>query len=704
MRKIFIAALLALSLLASAVNTYAYSPDSEISADLMLDTIRDITAIPRGIKDESVEDARQYVIDTFNFYGLEVSTQSFVTTLTDGNGEPYTAVNITGTLAPDPDTDTGDILIIAAHYDGASGFPAANDNGSGLAVLFELVRLLHDTPTDTEIRFVSFDAEEPGIVGSEYYVSHLGEDQNRVIGMLNFDMLAGKRDGEVRIDTIDGYSNYLFELLKSDPSYSHIQPHRQEVGISDHQSFAARAIPILYFEHPAIWDEIHKATDTIDTISPDMLVFAANAGLTVARKIMSDDTPSFIDEAYPETDVTIYQIQQKTYLPLGVSAKEFEKESGIHLNQVPSSDSGSVYSANVRLFGLDKTFSLTAYDRDTSNAISSIYINLSNGDFAKIKSAISSVLGSPEKKSGAYRWHNIYGNTYTLTNDVLHIYPYSLSEEENYTVDKEGELVHIAGMPTTDTAQAVWERIKPLLTRDEYIKLSSVRVTTDGIGSDLTVKMTMSDGALKLDVDFADVLNKDGECYSDTDLSRAMDIARVLCTGKSDVPDLWAYDDTVNAMKYGIMDGYMAYGFTENISRLDFCRMAYNLLKDKITEINPSTFTDVKSDAVDALAGLDIISGRDDEHFAPNDEITREEAAVVLANISEYLGFETTSAKIFVFSDNSDISSWARASVYKMRNIGIMSGMDYNSFLPKGKYTKQHATATLMRIYYKMNA
>jgi hypothetical protein len=700
MKKIFIAVLAAISLFVSAASAYAYTPDSAIDTEAMLDTIRAFSARPRGIKDAEITVARQRVIDIFNAYGLKVSTQTFQTDLTDGSGNPYTAVNIIGSIMPNTKNKTNDILIIGAHYDGASGFPAANDNGSGLAVMFELVRLLHDVPTDTEIRFVSFDAEEPGLVGSEYYAANLGDDRERVIGMLNFDMLAGKRDGEVRIDTIDGNSNYLLELLKESENYSHLQPHRQEVGISDHQSFSAREIPILYFEHPAITDEIHKAADTIDTISTDMLVYAADAGLTVAKKIMSEDTPSFIKTAHPDTDDTVYTISKKLRLPFGTSASDFEKETGIHLTQIPSSDSGSVYTASVRLLNMEDTFTLTAYDKGTSNSISDIYICLSDGDEEKIKSVMTAAWGEPQLQGTLSIWHNIYGNTYVLNPEKLYFYPYSQNDEENYYIT-DGALSHIAGMPVTDSASRVWARVKPLMTDEELESVSSLKVTTDGIGGDMTVQLSQASDGTCLVIDYADLLKADGACITDTALQKALSIAWATYDGNDGAADSWARSYVSDAIKNDILPEDMAYGFTENITRLDFCTIAYNILKDKIPTATETVFKDTASQAVNALALAGIISGRDDEHFAPDDEITREEAAVVLSNIADYLSMPTASDKIFIYADDKSISSWAADNVYKLRNLGIMSGMGDNEFLPQSKYTKQHAVSTIMRIYDK---
>jgi len=52
------------------------------------------------------------------------------------------------------------IMLIGAHMDSKSPAPGANDNASGVAVMLELARVLHDTHPPYTCRFVAFGAEE----------------------------------------------------------------------------------------------------------------------------------------------------------------------------------------------------------------------------------------------------------------------------------------------------------------------------------------------------------------------------------------------------------------------------------------------------------------------------------------------------------------------------------------------------------------
>ena len=113
---------------------------------------------------------------------------------------------------------------------------------------------------------------------------------------------------------------------------------------------------------------------------------------------------------------------------------------------------------------------------------------------------------------------------------------------------------------------------------------------------------------------------------------------------------------------------------TANISRIDFCHLAYKMLEQKslISDNNvKSSFVDT-DDKMLFLANSGIINGRSETEFAPNDDITREEAAVT----DEYSGIYGRKRDITlfdtVFSDYDTVSIGQKKSVRKMDSLGIM--------------------------------
>jgi aminopeptidase YwaD len=80
---------------------------------------------------------------------------------------------------------------IEAHRDSAPDTPAADDNGSGTAVLLELARLLAGEKLRHAVRFVSATAEEFGDVGTPVYARRFAAELARTDLAINLDCVGG---------------------------------------------------------------------------------------------------------------------------------------------------------------------------------------------------------------------------------------------------------------------------------------------------------------------------------------------------------------------------------------------------------------------------------------------------------------------------------------------------------------------------------
>ncbi|WP_100330277.1 M28 family peptidase [Bacillus xiapuensis] len=168
---------------------------------------------------------------------------------------------------------TNHIIVVGAHHDSVEKAPGANDDASGTAMTLELARVLKDMPTDTEIRFVTFGAEEVGLLGSRHYVANLPEDElSRVTANFNLDMVGSRDAGDLVMMTLDGTSNLVTDLaqaaslrLNGEPT-----PYAQG-GRSDHVPFAEAGIPAALFIHEPLEPWYHTPEDTIDKISKEKL-------------------------------------------------------------------------------------------------------------------------------------------------------------------------------------------------------------------------------------------------------------------------------------------------------------------------------------------------------------------------------------------------------------------------------------------------
>jgi len=110
-----------------------------------------------------------------------------------------------------PGRETGErerIFLVNAHYDSyarAAGeqrssdnfdnfAPGVNDDGSGVAALIEMARVLSQYEFDATIYFAAFTGEEVGLVGSTLMAARLKEEEKKIEGVITLDMI-GNIDG-----------------------------------------------------------------------------------------------------------------------------------------------------------------------------------------------------------------------------------------------------------------------------------------------------------------------------------------------------------------------------------------------------------------------------------------------------------------------------------------------------------------------------
>ncbi|WP_375767654.1 M28 family peptidase [Archangium gephyra] len=100
------------------------------------------------------------------------------------NGGPFTTSNIIAELPGT--TRPWEVVLVGAHFDAFYG--GADDNSTGVAAVLELARVLSQYRFERTIRFVGFDLEELGLVGSGRYVEEaLGPDQ--IVASVVFDCI-----------------------------------------------------------------------------------------------------------------------------------------------------------------------------------------------------------------------------------------------------------------------------------------------------------------------------------------------------------------------------------------------------------------------------------------------------------------------------------------------------------------------------------
>jgi len=127
----------------------------------------------------------------------------------------------------------------------------------------------------------------------------------------------------------------------------------------------------------------------------------------------------------------------------------------------------------------------------------------------------------------------------------------------------------------------------------------------------------------------------------------------------------------------------------------------------RLADGKPSTvknFEDVNnsqyySDFVQWAYENKIANGTGDNKFNPEKEISREELAVIIMNYLKYANIKIgQNNQPISFSDDEQISVWAKDAVSTMQQLGIMSGNTGGSFNPKGKVTRSEVAVVIKNL------
>lgn len=210
----------------------------------------------------------------------------------------------------------GEVIVISAHFDAVPGSPGAEDDGSGVAAILEMARILKDRPMHRTVRLILFNLEEAGLVGSRAYVGRRIDDwtagKEKIVGMVSLDMIGYYTDEpnsqksplppDSKLFKPPSVGNFLgmggilphrWFSQAFNTAMNEAEPRLPTVVLdflpiappdllrSDHAPFLAAGIPgvILSTTAEMRYKDYHKPTDTIEKLDPVRFEYAARAVL-----------------------------------------------------------------------------------------------------------------------------------------------------------------------------------------------------------------------------------------------------------------------------------------------------------------------------------------------------------------------------------------------------------------------------------------
>ncbi len=211
-----------------------------------LEALTDIGARWSGSGEEA--DARQYIVEAFDAMGYESDVQPF--TAIGDDGDSVESANVVAVK----NGDSTQVIVVGAHYDSSDEGLGSDDNASGVAVLLEAAALVKNESTPYTIDFVTFGAEEAGLLGSYAFVSSLDSGEaNNIILFINLDSVAAgdityvyspENKPQARDWTINWANANGYDLQ----TIRNVNLSDQGDPTADYAAFEEAGIPWIYFE------------------------------------------------------------------------------------------------------------------------------------------------------------------------------------------------------------------------------------------------------------------------------------------------------------------------------------------------------------------------------------------------------------------------------------------------------------------------
>ena len=173
----------------------------------------------------------------------------------------------------------------------------------------------------------------------------------------------------------------------------------------------------------------------------------------------------------------------------------------------------------------------------------------------------------------------------------------------------------------------------------------------------------------------------------------------------ADIPDgTWYLNDVMEAYERDLVKGMTSVTFEgkTEFTRAMVATILARITGDDITQSAQSPFTDVPqgawyASAVNWAYENGIVLGRTDTTFDPNSYVTRQEFVAMAIRYLNSKGY-TQQAVELDYTDNADISEYAREYIGAAQAIGLVDGYPDGTIKPKNTLTRAEGTVIVLRI------
>ncbi len=172
-----------------------------------------------------------------------------------------------------------EVVVVGAHYDHVGVtvnrdgqrqiFNGADDNASGTSGLLELAQYFaaNRDRVKRSILFIAFGAEEIGLIGSRHFVDNPTVPLERIVAMVNMDMIGRLRNDALFILGISSSPDWKGVVNEVNSRFNFTLRESSGVfGASDHFAFYNKGIPVLFF-FTGMHENYHRPSDDWETLN-----------------------------------------------------------------------------------------------------------------------------------------------------------------------------------------------------------------------------------------------------------------------------------------------------------------------------------------------------------------------------------------------------------------------------------------------------
>ncbi len=271
-------------------------------------------------------------------------------------------------------------IVVGAHYDhlgrGEAGSMSMNsrnqihngadDNASGTVAMLQMARHFAKSKPARSIIFIAFTGEERGLLGSAHFVNNPPVPLDRIVAMLNLDMVGRLKGDALEVGGTGTASEFdamvkavdVKTPLKLKPAASRVGG-RGGLGPSDHASFAAKKIPVIF-----LWTgnhiDYHRPTDDADKINFVGMAQIVDAAERLVEALLTMPHTQYVDK-FDTGGMAMGSLRVR----LGIMPDYSDEDEGVKVGSTfpntPAANAGIKDGDVIVQIGDDKVTSLTDY-------------------------------------------------------------------------------------------------------------------------------------------------------------------------------------------------------------------------------------------------------------------------------------------------------------------------------------------------------